>query len=57
MKNIEVAGVIRKIGKVNLSGDWTKALSFSPKGDVVTLALPYKIPDEIADVITIEYLP
>lgn len=55
-KKLEVRGISKNISKVYLLSDKTKALSFSQKGDVFTLVLPNKIPDSIADVLTIEYL-
>ena len=55
-KELQVKGISKKVSKVYLLSDKTKTLSFSQKGDVFTLVLPNKIPDSIADVLTIEYL-
>ncbi|MGJ8692960.1 MAG: alpha-L-fucosidase [Thalassotalea sp.] len=55
-KKFEVSGITKKINKVYLLSDKTKTLSFSQKGDVLNVVLPNKVPDSIADVLTLEYL-
>nr|QTJ01948.1 GH29 fucosidase [uncultured bacterium] len=54
---LEVTGISKKVSKVYLLSDKTKALSFSQKEGVFTVQVPNKTPDSIADVLTIEYLP
>jgi alpha-L-fucosidase len=56
-KKLELTGISKKISKVYLLSDKTKTLSFSQKGDVFAVVLPNKIPDSIADVLTLEYIP
>lgn len=54
-KKLEVKGINKKVSKVYLLSDKTKALSFSQTGDVFSVVLPNKTPDSIADVFSLEY--